>query len=171
MADEPDRMAKARAAKQAKADDMKATLTAFMDKVSAALESQNQKIADLQKPARLPTVGAPSENLQRFLAGMKLGEMRGGIAGVQDANPNATRTGFQARDIVALKSDSAKDKAFRAGAARQNVQLAPDSPIYGQVLQYLYTSKKGPRKYKVEFQNFGKDGVTEDELVLVQATA
>ncbi len=41
------------------------------------------------------------------------------------------------------------------------------SPAYGVVLNYMYTSRKGGRKYKVQFEKFGTDGLLENEMAAV----
>ena len=44
------------------------------------------------------------------------------------------------------------------------------TPAYGQIISYMYTSRKGQRKYKVHFEKFSEnqraEGMTESELVL-----
>lgn len=125
---------------------------------------------------KLPTTFSPERNVDAYLKGMAKEEQRDGIKQVKDlANPYLTEEGIQARDIVALRPGSERDRLYRAYAAKGGEPVPEGQLIYGQVLQYLFVAKtkqaKGKRKYKVEFKGFGKDGVLEDELILVKSAS
>ena len=84
-------------------------------------------------------------------------------------HPKAEESGFRQNDIVRLADDCSKAEFYRSNTdgfpANEDEEW---EPALGVVMNYMYTKRKGQRKYKVNFPNFGKDGFTENELVLVK---
>ena len=176
---------------------IKALLDAQDAKVQARIDAIESRMAQLSAP---PAGGQhlsmhSSQDLDKFLERLTAEEQQGklrspgeqseGIKDVKDfANPWATQTGFQPRDIVALKRGTEKEKKFREWAGKNGENIPDTRPIYGQILQFMFVSKKTAgwqgqklkpgeqlRKYKVNFPGFGKDGVMEDEIELVKPAA
>ena len=158
-----DRMAKARAAKVQRDNELAEMKTAL-----AQVVEQNklltEQVRSIAQAPRMPTTPGPEKKLGDFIKGMRPGESREGIKEVRDSDQVAMEGAFRSGDIVAIKPDTQKGKAWR-------LVLKSDDPIYGTVLQYLgrTESKRGPRKYKVHFKGVGKDGVTEDEVDFIQS--
>ena len=158
-----DRMAKARAAKVARGNEL-----SELKEMVAGLTANNAALADqvrsIQAAPKIPTTPGPEKKLADFIKGMRPGETRDGIKEVRDTDLLSQEGAWRSGDIVAIKPDTQKGKAWR-------LSLKSDEPIYGTVLQYLGRTqdKRGPRKYKVHFKGIGRDGVTEQEVDFIQS--
>lgn len=78
-------------------------------------------------------------------------------------HPQWQDAGFQKGDVVRYREGSPKYNSVVAWAEKVKLPL----PM-GVVKNYMYTTKAGQRKYKVDFPKWGQDGCTEDELELVR---
>ena len=127
------------------------------DKVGdVGVDELRQQVADLTEAVkqltasrgRMPTVEGAETHIQRAMA-------RGSSRRVQDLlYPRAQDSGFQPDDVVQFKSDAGKYKAMQDKK--------------GVVLNYMYTTRSGDRKYKVAFPGVGEEGCRESEIELCQ---
>lgn len=183
----PDRFAKAREAKAAKRAVAQAQAVEQDEKIArleAQIEELSAKLGQALSAPKLPTHEGPDRALAAFLQKMRPGEQRDGIHKVVNIlNPRDPEDGFQQGDFVQIKPGTQKEKAWRQFLEAEGT-IQEGDPIYGLVRQYLGRTwkagpngkpvrngkDKGPRKYKVQWpEGIGKDGVTEDELILVKA--
>lgn len=140
-----------------------ASLAALIERL-ADLEKKNTDLEQrLENASKLRTAVGPRERLKAMTAG----ESRSYGRSEDKRDPTAlARPGFREDDLVRYKEGTNKATVTRAylekaGQIQTGAALPP-----GIVLRYMYTTKHGLRKYKVDFPGIGKDGVTEDELEL-----
>ena len=144
-----------------------ANLAALVERLTKRLDESDKHNEVLeQKLERTNTMkmaGSGREKLRAMIAG----EERGYKRTADNRDPTAqTRPGFKDDDIVRLKEDTDRAKRIRsylekAGELEAGKKLPP-----GIVTGYMYTNRKGQRKYKVDFPGIGEDGITENELEL-----
>ena len=135
-------------------------LTKRLDESDKLNEALNQK---LERMNTMKMAGTGREKLRAMVAG----ENRSFKHSADYRDPTAlTRPGFKDDDIVRLKEDSERALRIRtylekAGELEVGKKLPP-----GIITGYMYTTRKGLRKYKVDFPGIGEDGIAEDELEL-----
>lgn len=119
-------------------DGLRAEIAELREAVKQLVETRN----------KMPLALSPETHIQRAMA-------RGSSRRVQDLlHPRAQDSGFQPDDVVQYKQDS--DKFAKIGDKK------------GVILNYMYTTKRGDRKYKVDFPGVGQEGCRESEIELCQ---
>ena len=125
-------------------------------KGDVGVDELRQQVADLTEAVKqltanrgkMPMAEGAETHIQRAMA-------RGASRRVQDLlHPRAQESGFQPDDVVQFKSDAGKHEKMKDKK--------------GVVLNYMYTTRSGERKYKVDFPGTGQDGCRESEIELSQ---
>ena len=144
-------------------------LESAMAKLAQTLEQSIERIETrVQGINKMPTSISPEARVEAMK--MSLTNELGQSMRVKDLlHPRAQDSGFQPKDVVRLSDDCAKAAHYKANNDGFPAIDGEDwEPALGVVMNYMYTKRNGQRKYKVNFPNFGKDGFTEKELVLVK---
>jgi hypothetical protein len=154
-------------------DDMSQLLAAVtamaetVESMGTQVAEQGEQLRAIQKvrnvPAKLPRARTPKEMLGSL---EKAGQASEGQRRIDPLDPQGRFTQFQTDDIVKLV-DVDKLASLRAA---DHLSLDPDKPILGVVQSKMYTNRRtGVPKYRVNFPDYGDDGVMETEIELVQS--
>ena len=144
-----------------------ASLADLIAKLEKRLEESETKSVELAHKLESVNTMRMAKSPRDKLKAMTAGEERSYGRTRDSRDPTAQeRPGFAEDDIVRLRAGTEKATTTRAYLEKAR-QIAEGAPLpLGIVLRYMYTTKQGKRKYKVEFPGVGKDGVAEDELEL-----
>src|SRR3990167_10449415 len=117
------------------------SLVALVEKLTKRLDNTEKALEDAKS-------FKVAKDIRSRLKGMRAGESRGfGIS--KDSNNPKGIVKFVEDDTVRLKEDCPRGEQFRK-ALMLDGQLKAEEPLpVGIVLKYMYTNRKGERKYKV----------------------
>lgn len=134
----------------------------------ALLEDQVKgQQAQAASVGHIPKAENPEDSVRAVLGRVHaVDEMAGSSRTIDLLNPRAHLEGFLNDDVVKLKEGSEVARRIKASGSFKG---DPDAPIVGTVLSFLYTTKKGQKKYRVQFPGAGKNGCLESELELVRS--
>jgi hypothetical protein len=138
------------------------SLAAIVQGIAQSVDNLSKQV---QEVSARPAVVAPNvpqgipraRSTSEILDGMRRGEARRG----QDrVDPYGQSPAFNPDEVVALR-DEEKLRIYR-----EKGMVKGDEDLYGVVKSFMYRRRRdGLRKYKVDFgENFGEDGIMEDQL-------
>lgn len=133
------------------------------ERLDAAEKTNSAIVERLEKTNTMRLAGSGRDRLKA----MTDGEQRS-VRDTKDLrDPTATtRMGFKDDDIVRLAATSERATRIRLYLEKSG-ELEAGKPLpLGIVTGYMYTNRRGERKYKVDFPGIGEDGIPESELEL-----
>ena len=147
----------------AKLEETLATLTQGMGTLTELVQQLGQKV---MSPPKLPMAVKPDIRLKP----QNPGDMAQRRKMRDILFPGAEAGGFQEGDVVQPKDGTPKAGLMVYNDEQAIARSVPaGTKAYGVVKSFMYVHRKTKqRKYKVEFPEFGEDGLLENELELVE---